>query len=128
MKEGVLMDRTAYKNQFNAEHYERINFSVPVGMKQVIKDLASKKGMSMNKYFLHLVMKDQECLFDNMQLAEKSREKILTIKGNTHDGYDVFLKMEELFIAELNWKSENVLHKTIKVLHKTPDFVLLFCF
>ena len=29
---------------------------------------------------------------DNMQLAEKCREKILTIKGNTHDGYDVIFK------------------------------------
>ena len=86
------MDRTAYKNQFNAEHYERINFSVPKGMKQVIKDLAADKGMSMNRYFLHLIMKDQEEMFDSMQLAEKSKEKILTIRGNTHDGYDVILK------------------------------------
>lgn len=86
------MNRTTYKNQFNKDHYERINFSVPKGMKQVIKDLAASKGMSMNKYFLHLVMKDQENLFDNMQLAERSKEKILTIKGNTHDGYDVYLK------------------------------------
>ena len=51
------MNRTAYKNQFNADHYERINFSVPKGMKQVIKDLAADKGMSMNKYFLFLVNK-----------------------------------------------------------------------
>ena len=79
------MDRTNYKNQFNAEHYERINFSVPKGMKEV-------KGMSMNKYFLFLINKDQEGLFDNMQLAEKSRDKILTVKGNTHDGYDVYFK------------------------------------
>ena len=63
------MDRTNYKNQFNAEHYERINFSVPKGMKEVIKNLASDKGMSMNKYFLFLVNKDQEGLFYNMQLA-----------------------------------------------------------
>ncbi|WP_314058362.1 hypothetical protein [Shuttleworthella satelles] len=61
-------------------------------MKQVIKGLAADKGMSLNKYFLFLVNKDQEGLFDNMQLAEKSREKILTIKGNTHDGYDVLFK------------------------------------
>ena len=80
------MDRTAYKNQFNADHYERINFSVPKGMKDIIKTLAA------DKYFLFLVNKDQEGLFDNMQLAEKSREKILTIKGNTHDGYDVIFK------------------------------------
>ena len=37
-------------------------------------------------------------------------------------------KMEESFIAEPNWKSESVLHKTTKVLHKTPDSVLLFCY
>ena len=86
------MDRTDYKNKFNDEHYERINFSVPKGMKQVIKNLASDKGMSMNKYFLFLINKDQEGLFDNMQLAEKSRDKILTINGNTHDGYDVYFK------------------------------------
>ena len=86
------MDRTNYKNQFNAEHYERINFSVPKGMKEVIKSLASDKDMSMNKYFLFLINKDQEGLFDNMQLAEKSRDKILTVKGNTHDGYDVYFK------------------------------------
>lgn len=61
-------------------------------MKQVIKDLSSEKGMSMNQYFLYLVMKDQEGLFDSMQIAEKNREKILTIKGNSHDGYDVYLK------------------------------------
>ena len=61
-------------------------------MKDIIKTLAADKGMSMNKYFLFLVNKDQEGLFDNMQLAEKSREKILTIKGNTHDGYNVIFK------------------------------------
>ena len=32
-------------------------------------------------------------------------------------------RMEEQFIARQNWKSENVLHKTTKVLHKTPDSV-----
>lgn len=42
------MDRTAYKNQFNADHYERINFSVPKGMKDIIKTLAADKGMSVN--------------------------------------------------------------------------------
>ena len=86
------MTKTEYKNQFNKEHYERINFSVPKGTKQVIKDLARDKGMSMNKYFLFLVMKDQEGMFDNMQIAEKNREKILTLKGNSHDGYDLTLK------------------------------------
>lgn len=64
-------------------------------MKDIIKTLAADKGRSMNKYFLFLVNKEQEGLFDNMQLAEKSREKILTIKGNTRDGYDVIFKNEK---------------------------------
>lgn len=91
------MNRTEYKNRFNKEHYERINFSVPKGTKQVIKDLASEKGLSLNKYFLELVRKDQEGMFDSMQLAEKNKDKILTIKGNTYDGYDVFLKDGQVF-------------------------------
>lgn len=89
------MSRTQYKNDFNKEHYERINFSVPKGMKDVIKRLAQSQGMSMNKYFLYLVNKDQEGQFDNMQLAEKSKDKILCMSGNTHDGYDVTLKTGE---------------------------------
>ena len=33
--------------------------------------------------------------FDNMQLSERSREQILSMKGNTHDGYDITLKTGE---------------------------------
>ena len=91
------MKRTAYKNQFNKDHYDRMNLAIPKGMKQVIKDLAAEKGLSLNQYILELVRKDQEGMFDNMQLAEKNKEKILTIKGNTHDGYDVFLKDGRVF-------------------------------
>ena len=86
------MNRTQYKNQHSKEHYDRINLSVPKGMKEVIKDLASEKNLSLNAYILELVRKDQEGMFDTMQLSEYNRNRILTIKGNTHDGYDVYLK------------------------------------
>ncbi len=86
------MNRTEYKNKFNAEHYDRISISVPKGMKQIIKTLASEKKMSINQYFLELVRKDQENRFATMQLSEFNRNRILTIQGNTHDGYDVHLK------------------------------------
>ena len=42
------MNRTEYKNNFGREHYERINLVVPKGMKDIIKALASSKGMSVN--------------------------------------------------------------------------------
>lgn len=86
------MDKNRYKQQFYDDHYERIHLAVPKGMKEIIKTLASEKGMSVNAYLQDLVRKDQEGMFDTMQLSEFNRNRILTIKGNTHDGYDVFLK------------------------------------
>lgn len=83
------MNRTAYKNSFNKKHYERISLSVPKGMKDVIKELALQKNLTMNAYLLSLVIKDQEGMFDTMQIAEKNRQHIMQIKGNMHDGYDV---------------------------------------
>ena len=70
------MNRTEYKNNFGREHYERINLVVPKGMKDIIKALASSKGMSVNAYMQDLVRKDQCGLFDTMQIAEKNREMI----------------------------------------------------
>lgn len=78
-----------YKNKFNEEHYDRIFLAVPKGMKQIIKDLASEKGMSVNKYVQHLVRLDQEGMFDTIQVADKHRDKIAGIKGNMHDGYTI---------------------------------------
>lgn len=83
---------TEYKNRHKAEHYDRIELAVPKGMKQIIKDLASDKGMTVNAYIQDLVRKDQEGIFDTMQIAEKNREKISGIRGNMHDGYDVIFK------------------------------------
>ena len=83
------MDR---KQQFYAEHYERIHLAVPKGMKAIIKNLASFKGLSVNAYLQDLVRKDQEEMFDTMQISEKNREQIAGIQGNTHDGYDTVFK------------------------------------
>jgi hypothetical protein len=86
------MNRTEYKNNFGREHYERINLVVPKGMKDIIKALASSKGMSVNAYMQDLVRKDQCGLFDTMQIAEKNRDMISGITGNMHDGYDIIFK------------------------------------
>lgn len=86
------MDRKEYKSQFNKEHYEQILLSVPKGMKQIIRDLAADRHMSVNAYLQDLIRKDQDGLFDTMQIAEKNREQISGIKGNMHDGYDIIFK------------------------------------
>ena len=86
------MNKTAYKNQFSADHYDHIHLTVPKGMKQIIKDLASENNQSVNAYLQDLVRKDQEGLFDTMQVADKHRDFIAGIKGNMHDGYDIIFK------------------------------------
>ena len=83
---------TAYKNRHKSAHYDRIELAVPKGMKQIIRDLAADKGMTVNAYLQDLVRKDQDGLFDTMQIAEKNREQISGIKGNMHDGYDIIFK------------------------------------
>lgn len=86
------MSRTDYKNNHRTSHYDRIELAVPKGMKEMIQNLASDKGMSINAYLQDLVRKDQEGMFDSMQIAEKNREMLSGIKGNMHDGYDVIFK------------------------------------
>ena len=84
------MNRTVYKNQHKIEHYDRIELAVPKGMKEIIKNLAGDK--SINAYLQDLIRKDQEGMFDTMQIAEKNRQQISGIQGNMHDGYDVIFK------------------------------------
>lgn len=86
------MNRAEYKKQFYDDHYERIHLAVPRGMKDIIKNLASDKGLSVNAYLQDLVRKDQEGMFDTMQIADKNREQIAGIQGNMHDGYNVIFK------------------------------------
>jgi len=83
------MNRTKYKNNHRDTHCDRLELAVPRGMKRIIKDLATQKGLSVNAYLVDLVRKDQEGMFDTMQIAEKNREKISGINGNIHDGYNV---------------------------------------
>jgi hypothetical protein len=86
------MSRTEYKNRHKAEHYERIELAVPKGMKAIIKNLASDKGLSVNAYIQDLIRKDQEGMFDTMQIADKNREMLSGIQGNMHDGYNIIFK------------------------------------
>ena len=83
------MNRTEYKNNYKTANYDRIDLVLPKGMKSIVKILARNKNLSVTAYLLDLIRKDQEGMFDTMQIAEKNREKISAIEGNMHDGYNV---------------------------------------
>ena len=57
-KGAVPVNRTEYKNQHAKEHYDRINFALPIGEKEKIKHAASGLAMSVNEYLYALVCDD----------------------------------------------------------------------
>lgn len=91
------MNKTAYKNKYSSEHYDSIHLTLPKGMKETVKHIAAENGLSVNAYISELINKDLNTVYDKMQLSAQSRERILTIKGNTKNGYEVILKDGTVF-------------------------------
>lgn len=52
------MDKSAYRNKFIAENYDRINLTVPKGKKDEIKAHAESRGESVNAYIWRLIQED----------------------------------------------------------------------
>lgn len=46
----MAKNRTAQKNKYQLENYDRINLIVPKGRKDIIKIAAEARGMSLNAY------------------------------------------------------------------------------
>ena len=64
-----MAGKTEYKNKWQAEHKERINFVVPKGYKLTIKNAADAAGESVNGYIKKAV--DEKIERDSRQ-AEPS--------------------------------------------------------
>lgn len=45
-----MKNRTAQKNKYLAEAYDQVRYLVPKGKKEIIKDAAARRGMSVNAY------------------------------------------------------------------------------
>ena len=96
------MNRTEYKNQHIKENYDRINFTIPKGEKDRIKQAASELKMSVNEYLYALVVDDlvsgksrlgeklnpefteeQHAFLDKWQVAHKYRDMIQRMHVDT---------------------------------------------
>lgn len=51
---------TASKHKYNKKAYDRIALTVKKGEKEIIKDYADSKGMSLNGYINNLIDKDMQ--------------------------------------------------------------------
>ena len=107
------MSRTAYKNRYIKEHYDRINLVIPKGQKERIKAVCYCNGISINDYLFRLISVDlnghsrifkpndgftdeQMKLLDKWQVAQKYREMIESIDveeiNGTNKHYTIILK------------------------------------
>lgn len=59
-KKSGTFNQTAYQNEFIAENYDRVNFTMPKGVKAKIKEAAKASGKSTNAYILEAVEEKME--------------------------------------------------------------------
>ena len=43
-------DKIKYNNKFNAEKYDRINYTIEKGKREILKAAAARRGVSVNAY------------------------------------------------------------------------------
>lgn len=63
-------DAFAYNNKYNKEAYDRINFTVPKGKKELIQSAAAHTGESVNGFIWRVVQEELERVAqDGQQIA-----------------------------------------------------------
>ena len=106
----VSVNRTEYKNQHAKEHYDRINFTLPIGEKERIRRTASGLMMSVNEYLYALVCDDlasgeskfgkkkqgfnevQRRMLEKWQVPKKYYDMIEDMSYSKEEGYFIYLK------------------------------------
>ncbi|MBQ4145472.1 MAG: hypothetical protein IJD36_02475 [Clostridia bacterium] len=53
-----MAGKTAYKNKFRSENYDRIFLTVPKGNKALMEEKAQSLGLSLNGYIASLINED----------------------------------------------------------------------
>lgn len=59
---------TKYKNDYNKDHYDRINLTVPKGMKEKIKDHVDKYDLTSDGAYINML------IIQDMQKREEMEE------------------------------------------------------
>lgn len=51
---------TASKNKYNLKAYDRVNLTMPKGMKEEVRKYAEEKGLSLNGYINKVIEEDMK--------------------------------------------------------------------
>lgn len=75
------------KTRYNQKHYDQVKISVPMGVRDLIQELAESAGLSMAQYIQHCIIADAR--------AAGAHDIADTIAGggqNVSDTYALFLR------------------------------------
>lgn len=98
------MGRSKYINNHIKEHYDRINLTVPKGVKDKIKERAIIMDMNVNEYINNLIVADLSGdakkvyntdymeLLEKWQIPKKYYEMVENATYSKDDGYYIYLK------------------------------------
>lgn len=72
-----MKNPTEYKNNFIKEKYDRINFTVPKGVKEKLKAKCDDAGISVNSYIYSLILRDMPSLAVKEETARRDMDIFL---------------------------------------------------
>ena len=109
-KRGGISESDGDKNQHAKEHYDRINFKIPIEEKERIRVAAFAIGMSVNEYLYALICDDlasgeskvgkkkqgfneeQRRMMEKWQVPKKYYDMIEDMSYSKEEGYFLYLK------------------------------------
>ena len=109
-KRGGISESDGDKNQHAKEHYDRINFKIPIEEKERIRVAAFAIGMSVNEYLYALICDDiasgeskfgkkkqgfneeQRRMLEKWQVPKKYYDMIEDMSYSKEEGYFIYLK------------------------------------
>lgn len=109
-KRGGISESDGDKNQHAKEHYDRINFKIPIEEKERIRVAAFAIGMSVNEYLYALICDDiasgeskfgkkkqgfneeQRRMLEKWQVPKKYYDMIEDMSYSKEEGYFLYLK------------------------------------
>ncbi len=128
------MNRSAYMNKYQKEHYDRINLLLPKGIKEKIKEASESMDASISEYLMLLISEDisngtsklaekkkgftqgQELLLQKLQVPKKYYEMIEDLSFDKNEGY--FIHLKKGFINDITG-SRNIICQTTKEVRTT---------
>ena len=91
-------DQIKYQNNYIKEKYDRIGLTIPKGEKERIKEVASKRNMSINEFIYSIIKKELESwtLILRKDLRRGAKKAITFLRSKQYSGTCIMMNVPVL--------------------------------